>query len=220
MGAHVAFVPETVKAYVAALGRKVRKEVERCERIISAEGEITLHRARTEAEAALAFARLESLQSARWDGSEEGRYRLDQPAYGRFYRAVLERGSASGFAEVFTLFSGDIPVGAIFGIRNDERFIVLRIASDDARWGRASPGRSTLLAVMEHFVGEGIRTIDLGIGDYAFKRRIGAQPEPLFDLTVPLSWIGTPLAAGLRAKRFLGRQPAFKRFANRVRGRA
>jgi len=218
MRGHVISLGGSVRDHVAALGRKVRKEVERCERHIASAGALTLNRAAGGAEVAAAFERLETLQSARWSGTER-RYRLDQPAYGRFYRSVIERGTGPGFADVFTLFSGDVPVGAVFGVRGPDRFIVLRIASDDTQWGRFSPGRMTLLAVLEHLVADGLSTFDLGIGDYDFKRRLGAVPAPLADLTAPLSWTGLPLAAGLRTKAFLGRQPALKRLADRVRGR-
>lgn len=216
MNAQVLAVPTTVRDYVSALGRKARKEVERCQRNIAAAEPFVLERAQSEGEIGAAFTRLEALQAARWSGTNR-RYRLDQPAYARFYRSVLERGVAPGFADLFTLFVGETPVGTVFGIRSADRFIVLRIASDDARWGRFSPGRITLLAVMEHLVDLGVRTFDLGIGDYEFKRRLGAQPQPLADLTVPLSWTGAPLATGLRAKAFLGRQPALKSFADRIR---
>lgn len=219
MRGHVILLTGSVRDHVTALGRKVRKEVERCERHIASAGPLRLERAAAGIEAEAAFTRLETLQSARWSGTER-RYRLDQPAYARFYRAVIERGTGPGFADVFTLFSGDHPVGAVFGVHGPDRFIVLRIASDDAQWGRFSPGRMTLLAVLEHLVAEGLRTFDLGIGDYDFKRRLGAVPAPLSDLTAPLSWTGLPLATGLRTKAFLGRQPALKRLADRVRGRS
>ncbi len=219
MAGNVIVVPDTVAAYVAALGRKIRKEVDRCRRNIEEEGTLVLSRATTGSEALAALDALDSLQAARWKDTE-GRYRLDQPAFVRFYRAVAERGVPAGFAEVMTVHSKDVLVGAVFGIHAADRFIVLRIASDDGRWGRFSPGRITVLAVMDCLVGAGVRTFDLGIGSYDFKRRLGAEPLALVDVTAPLSWIGFPMAAGVRTKAFLGRQPALKRIADQIRGRA
>ena len=219
MSAHRIAIPGTVREHVSALGRKVRKEVDRCQRNIADAGALTLNRAQTAEAAARSLAWLEAQQAERWEGTQ-GRYRLDQPAYGRFYRAVLERGVEAGFADVFTLLSGEVPVGAVFGVHGANSFTVLRIASDDATWGRFSPGRITLIAVMEHLVASGVRTFDLGIGDYEFKRRLGAEPHPLTELTAPLSWSGIPVVAGLRTKAFLRRQPALKGLADRIRRRA
>lgn len=219
MSGHVIVMPDSVKAYVAALGRKTRKEVERCQRHIAEAGPLRAERANAGADAAAAFARLEALQAARWAGADD-RYRIGRPEFARFYRAVLDRGTEEGFCDVVTLFAGDAVVGAVFGISTTDRFTVLRIATDDAKWGRFSPGRITLLAAMQLFVDRGIRTFDLGIGDYAFKRRLGATPVPLADLTAALSWMGEPAASALRLKAFVRRQPALMRLADRVRGRA
>ncbi len=216
---HVVVVPHTVKAYVAALGRKTRKEVERCQRNVAEAGPIRAERAATTAAALAAFARLEALQATRW-ADESDRYRIGGPQFGRFYRAVIARGTETGFSHVVTLFSGETLVGAVFGISTADRFTVLRIAVDDATWGRFSPGRLTLLAVMELFVAHGVRTFDLGIGDYAFKRRLGATPVHLDDLTLALSWAGAPLAAGLKLKALVRNQPTLKGIADRLRGRA
>src|SRR5262249_18419099 len=161
------------------------------QRNIADAGALSLNRAQTGDEAARSLTWLEAQQAERWEGTQ-GRYRLDQPAYGRFYRAVLERGVEASFADVFTLLSGEVPVGAVFRIHGANSSPVLRIASDDAPWGGFSRGRIPLITVMEHLVARGVRPFDLGIGDYEFKRRLGAEPHPLTDLTAPLSWSGIP----------------------------
>lgn len=216
---NVIVVTDSVHSYVADLGRKFRKEVDRCKRHIAAAGPFVLERAAGDERTAAAFGWLEKLQSQRWEETGAN-YRLDDPAYAQFYRAVIARGVPDGFAEVITLSAGEALVGAVFGVRSGGRFIVLRIASDDAQWGRFSPGRITLLAVMESLVAEGVRTFDLGIGDYQFKRRLGADTFGLVDLIAPLTWKGAAVAAAIGAKRALARQPALKRLADRVRGRA
>ena len=73
---------------------------------------------------------------------------------------------------------------------------------------------------MRHFAGQGVRTFDMGIGDYAFKRGFGAQTQPLFDLVVPLTLKALPAAALFRAKGALRRNPRFKALADRLRGGA
>jgi CelD/BcsL family acetyltransferase involved in cellulose biosynthesis len=218
MSGHVISIAEDVPSYIASLGAKFRREVDRCRRHVAMAGPLRIVRASDDATALADFATLETFQAARWTGAMLN-YRLGEPAYARFYRDVIERGRASGFAEVLTLRAGDAFVGAVFGIRSADTITFLRIACDDERWTRFSPGRLTFLAAFEHFVAQGVRVFDLGIGDYDYKRRLGADPVPLVDVTAPVSWTGAPLATGIRAKAYLGRQPALKRFADRLRGR-
>ena len=53
---------------------------------------------------------------------------------------------------------------------------------------------------MRHFCAQGVKTFDMGIGDYAFKRGFGTEPIALADLIVPLSWRAIPYVTSLRLK--------------------
>src|ERR1700753_2529759 len=54
---------------------------------------------------------------------------------------------------------------------------------------------------------DGVREFDLSIGNYAFKRRFGATPLPLSDVSVALGWRGIPYVLRDRAAQRLRRHP-------------
>jgi CelD/BcsL family acetyltransferase involved in cellulose biosynthesis len=64
--------------------------------------------------------------------------------------------------------------------------------------------------------GRGFHTFDFSIGDYAYKRRLGAESGELFDLAAPLSPLGIPYAAYVRAKSAMRRYPKVERVARRL----
>jgi CelD/BcsL family acetyltransferase involved in cellulose biosynthesis len=63
---------------------------------------------------------------------------------------------------------------------------------------------------------QGFDTFDFSIGDYAYKRRLGAESGELFDLAAPLSPLGMPYAVYFRAKSAMRRYPKVDRIARRL----
>ena len=57
---------------------------------------------------------------------------------------------------------------------------------------------------------------DFSVGDYPYKRRLGARSQPLFDLTEALTWRGLPLLAYDQTKVFVRQHPALHALARRM----
>lgn len=196
-------VETTVEAFIAARGKKYRKEAERCFRRIADEGEVRFARAETPSEVDAAYAQLEAWQHARH--AEAGHvYSLDRPELSRFYRRLALDGgpSAPRFASIFTLSVAGRFVAILYGVEHGGTFTLLRIADAGEDWKHVSPGRLVVIETMRHMVGRGIRSFDMGIGDYPFKRWIGCTAHPLVDLEVALTWRALPRAtvAGLKRR--------------------
>ena len=66
---------------------------------------------------------------------------------------------------------------------------------------------------------EGLRQFDLSIGNYAYKRRFGAERIPLTDVTVALTWRGMPFMMRDRAAQRLRRYPKLATRVGRTLGR-
>jgi CelD/BcsL family acetyltransferase involved in cellulose biosynthesis len=205
---HALRVPDTVEAFVRSRGKKYRKELDRCFRVLAKQGPIAFRRAETAAEIEAVYAVLEAQQRARRT-EVGGGYALDRAECSRFYATLLHRKSASGFAHLFTLAVGGSIIATVLGITHNGAFTLLRI-STDGRWRQASPGRLVVVEVMRYFVARGVTTFDMGIGDYLFKHRFGAVSEPLVDLVQPLTWKGVPRAVALRTKARLRRSLPLK----------
>lgn len=209
----------TVEDFLRERGKKYRKEVERCFRLLAKDGVPHFSRAETPREMASAYLVLQTQQSQRH--AEKGSaYRLDEPAYAAFYEHVLSEGVPKGAAHIFKLAAGDEIVATLLGLTHNGAFTLLRISNGGQRWHHLSPGRLIVVEAMHYFVERGIRTFDMGIGDYSFKRGFGIEPEPLADLIAPLSWRAAPAAALQRGKAFVRQNPRLKALASSLSGRA
>ncbi len=84
-----------------------------------------------------------------------------------------------------------------------------------------SPGLILLRNMIDHYVAQGHRAIDFGIGDEDYKRMFGKDDEPLFDAFIALNGRGRIAAsvksAVTRAKRAVKANPALKRAAIAIR---
>ena len=70
---------------------------------------------------------------------------------------------------------------------------------------------------MRHFVARKIVSFDLGIGDYAFKRGLGAKALPLVDLEQALSVWAIPHVMLMQAKGWLRGHPRLLKEAKAAR---
>ena len=192
-------VEDTVEALLKARGKKYRKEAERCYRLLAEHGAPSFRRAETPEDIRAAYQILDAQQAERRH-EKGGRYLLDQPEYRAFYDEVLAAGAPAGFAHIFTLSAGGETCAALFGVSDQDSFTALRISTAGGDWRRLSPGRLIILEAMRYFTARGVRTFDMGIGDYAFKHGFGVEPEPLTELSAALSAKGALALTGRRLK--------------------
>ncbi|MGD9783147.1 MAG: GNAT family N-acetyltransferase [Hyphomicrobiaceae bacterium] len=209
-------VPDTVEAFVASRGKKYRKEWERCQRRIAEMGIVTFERAATSDAIEKAYRQLEAWQSTRHREAGHA-YALDDTATSRFYLDLLLAHADSGFAGIFTLSVAGQPVAILYGVARDGTFTLLRIADAGEDWKTVSPGRLVVLETMRHFLERGVRTFDMGIGDYPFKHWIGCEQHPLFDLVLARTLKGMPHVAVHQARAWARSTPAVANALRRLR---
>ena len=194
---HAVTIDTNIEDYLRGLGKKYRKEVERCYRGLSALGPWSFVRATGAPAVTQAFEALEVQQFARM--TQRGEIcQLSENRFGTFYREALVAGDDR--AQIFTLSLAGETIATLMGILHGNTFTALRIATAGAAYRHVSPGRLIMIETMRHLRGAGITTFDMGIGDYAFKRGFGARAFPLVDLVVPVSARGLVYVAGFRLK--------------------
>jgi CelD/BcsL family acetyltransferase involved in cellulose biosynthesis len=132
---------------------------------------------------------------------------LNDAVRGQFYRDLVIRGIDEGYVIVSALICDRETVATILGIRQGTNFVFLRISNAGPQWSNCSPSRLIIERTMAVLHGEGVRQFDLSIGNYAFKRRFGAAPIPLTDVSMALSWRGLPYGLRDRAAQQLRRHP-------------
>jgi CelD/BcsL family acetyltransferase involved in cellulose biosynthesis len=135
------------------------------------------------------------------------RFNLNQGARARFYRDLIRSGIGQGYAVVSELRCDEAIVATVFGIRREKTFVFLRISNAGRRWSHCSPSRLIIERTMAALHGQGVREFDLSVGNYAFKRRFGATPLPLTDVSIALGWRGLPLVLRDRSAQRLRRHP-------------
>lgn len=217
LGGNIVSVEGSVDDYVRARGKKYRKEVERCNRLWQAKGTVRVFgRARTQAEIDAAYGALQAQQEAR-STKFAGDYALDRTAYRAFYAQLLRDGQVSDFCQIFTLKNDGEIVGSVLGVLHEGSFTLLRVSTAAESWGYLSPGRLVILEVMRHFVAQGVRRFDLGIGSYPFKKALGAVEIPLTDLCLARSLGAVPRAALYRVKGRLRQNERLRALVRRFR---
>lgn len=211
-------VEGSVEAFVASRGKKYRKEAERCWRRLNDLGEGRLVQATSAQEVDATYGLLERWQSQRHHDAGHD-YGLDCPHMSRFYRDLAIRGLGDGFARIFTLYAGNEPIAALYGITSGRTFTLLRIADAGRAYSAVSPGRMIVLQAMRALVAEGVAEFDMGIGDYPFKRWIGCRSLPLVDIVQPLSARALPRVAWERARGWARQNEALRATIGRLRRR-
>jgi CelD/BcsL family acetyltransferase involved in cellulose biosynthesis len=142
------------------------------------------------------------------------RFVLDDANHAKFYRDVVSRGVAEGYAVVSALTCDEWIVATTMGLRRGNHYSLLRTSNAGGQWSNCSPGLLCVERTMAALHEQGVREFDLSIGNYDYKRRFGAKALPLSDVSIALSWRGVPYALRDHTAQRLRRYP---RLAQRVR---
>lgn len=174
------------EGWLANRPRRYRMELGRCARLFDALPGARFERVGAK-DGSRALGDLEALQRNRFVAMDKP-YALDDPDSHAFHHALAADRDASA---LFALRVEGRVVAALFGLRIGTAFVMLRVAAD-ADLSRLSPARLVITKAMERLGGDGVRTIDFGLGDYDYKRRLGGETVELVDLVAARSLRGFP----------------------------
>ncbi len=178
---HRLTLPGSFEEYLQSLGKKYRKDLERCHRLWEKEENPRLYRATTMDEIAHVFATLEE-QQAVWHASHGTKDILAHPPSRAFYERMAIDGADAGLTELFALEASGEIVAALFGLVHDGTFTLLRISTGGEKWSNLSPGRLAVIEVMKHLAARGILHFDMGVNFNPLKHGFGTEEIPLYDL--------------------------------------
>ena len=215
--AHASFlvIKGTVDEYYLTCPKKFRKEQGRIFRVFNGFGNGKFSIARTPEEAEHLFDGLETMQMQRLEKAGKHTF-LDNPIYSNFYRTRLLQGLKNQTCLISALtLNGDV-IAALYGVRQEKYYCMLRIAHAAGPWERCSPGRLIIDQTLRALREEGVEFFDFAIGDYRYKRSFGPKSRPLSDLTIGLGWRGLPSVAVDRAKTFIKKRPVLEKVGRTV----
>jgi CelD/BcsL family acetyltransferase involved in cellulose biosynthesis len=145
---------------------------------------------------------------------------LNDDVHAGFYREVARQGVAEGFAVISALVCDKGILASTLGVRHGATYFLLRISHTGKTFANFSPGLLVTERTMAALHAQGVRRFDLSIGNQDYKRRFGAEPVPLTDVSVALSWRGLPYALRDHAAQGLRRHPKLAALAARAMGKA
>ena len=192
LGSNVVTVEGSWASYRARLSKKVRKELERSFRVFERDGCNAKFRLVTDAgEALVVLERIEQLQAERMRELSLP-FILNEPQFAAFYRRLLELDLGNGQLMLSVLESEpDELVGALLGIKDGNRYAMVRLAHAGSSWSHCSPGKLMIDRTMAHLHGEGVTQFDFTTGDYDYKKCFLTESEGLVDVRVGLSISGS-----------------------------
>lgn len=166
------------------------------------------------AEGLAALECLDAFQKARI-GDKGLDFNLDRPDIAAFYRALVLRGMADGKALIVEMRAGEEIVAVNFSVLAGQEALYLRVGNQFGEWSKMSPGVMVTELAIEEAIRRGVRDFDFGMGDYIYKRRLGAREYLLRDLVLPLSLRGAPHALLWHARAWASRSPLVRRLTGR-----
>ncbi|HEX9213986.1 MAG TPA: GNAT family N-acetyltransferase [Bradyrhizobium sp.] len=195
-----------------------RLQLPRCWRVFSRLGSARFEIA-TDVERAREFLYVMDVQQEERMRQLRSPFVLNDDAHARFYREVARQGVAEGYAVISALVCDKGIVATTLGVRHGATYFLLRISHTGKTWANFSPGLLVTEHTMAALHAQGVRRFDLSIGNQDYKRRLGAEPVALTDVSVALSWRGVPYVLRDHAAQGLRRHPKLAAFAARAMGK-
>ncbi len=203
------------EAYIQSLSARTQKDLRACRRRFEKAPGARVAYARDVATAEAWLDALDAMQAERLN--EKGVVTsITKPEFSELYRLAARRGIETGEVLMAGLFAGDKPLALAYALRDGDRAVYVRVGALQDEWAPMRLGILVSETIMKQAHEAGVRKFDFGLGDYDYKRRLGARPVGLVDLDLPLSARGL-LPAGFR---FVKRKLREIEFLRRLTGRA
>lgn len=143
-------------------------------------------------------------------------FHLDQPKYRLFYEQILRRGLDRDDVLLCGIHQdGEGWIALNFGVRSGDEIVYLRLGNQFGDWAKLSPGVLLTEFMMQQAHARGVRIFDFAMGNYEYKKRLGATRVQLQDLVLPLSTRGIAHAAAWHLRRRLSQLGWLRRLLGR-----
>ena len=206
----------------AKCNAKIRRNERRCERRLAELGEVRFRIGRTTEQKLKLIDTLLDQKSAQLHAEGLPDF-TSEPGVRSFYRRLAKSPHWPEGSEFFiaSLELDGLPVAVNLGLVNGTVLHGLILSMAEGNAARFGPGQLLLRQTFEHYCGSDVETIDMGVGDGAWKEKWGDQLVGRRDVIVPLTLRGrlfsTSLRAMFRVKSKIKNTPALWRLFSRYR---
>jgi CelD/BcsL family acetyltransferase involved in cellulose biosynthesis len=186
MSAHaVSLEPPYPQWEAQSISASYRKELDKKRRQLDRKGAVRFECSQTPEQVTSTFEAMRAYRRERFDSGDL----LQQPLYFDFYRDIALQESDAGLCRTYTLSIDGRPIGGVWGLVHQGRFLVLLCGFDLATYKNQSIGALTFTDVARDCIERRDTVLDFTIGDESYKRLFGAQPSTLWMISAA----GTPL---------------------------
>ena len=213
LNGNILYVKTPWYEYHWGLERTFRKELERSWRVFEKHPQARFINVTDVDEAMNVLLTLENQQAIRM-GELGAEYSLDRPEITAFYRGLVKNGVQDQTVRLTALMAGTEIVAALLGVVNGTEYSMVRLSTGDKKWKNCSPGRLLIYKTMEFMHTKSFDTFDFTIGDYSYKRRMGAEFIPLCNIVESGNLRHILHALILRLRFRLQLSPTWRRFKN------
>ena len=179
-----------------AVSKSERRHRDKKRRAMVRAGEWQMRRLTQRDEIRQAFSHMRMFHLSRYKG-RAGQDMLQNPSAYNFYVDLACEQAESGFARLYQ-FTHNGEIAAVqFGLCHAKRYLYLMMGADYERLSKYSPGLLMAEDIIRDCIEDGMKVVDLTIGDEAYKLKFGTQPVPIYTLWHTNSMLG---AMGRTAK--------------------
>jgi CelD/BcsL family acetyltransferase involved in cellulose biosynthesis len=186
--------------YLDGRSANTRQQVRRSDRAYAAWGPLTVRRAETVEEALGYLETLRALHQATWTVRGQPGSFAD-PFFGRFHRALIERGMGRGEIDLLRITAGAELIGILYNFRYRLRALAYQSGlAYAAATGQQRPGLTCHHRAIRWCLEQGLTAYDFLAGDDRYKRSLSDGAETLHWVEVDARWALRPLARRGRSR--------------------
>ena len=173
-------LPPSWDDYLAGINKKQRHEIRRKMRKIEREAETEWYVVESEAEVSAAMAVFIDLHQKSTQDKEDF-WNENMVA---FFNAIAIETARAGWLKLYFIRVNGVNAAAMLCFDFNNEFLLYNSSYDPAQFFELSPGNVLTSYTIQHAISLGRARYDFLRGDEVYKFRFGAEPEPVFDLSI------------------------------------
>jgi CelD/BcsL family acetyltransferase involved in cellulose biosynthesis len=169
-------LPETADAYRRSLSKKQRYALRKAWDILNSRFVVSVDTVTAGADALTEFDAFVGMHNDQWRQHGKLGHFGDWPRSESFNRALVAAHAVPGRVRFFRLLADDRVIARHYCfVLGNQCYWRLPARAAGPQWTQYGLGRLSVVKLFEQLIAEGVRRVEAGIGQYDYKRRLGAR---------------------------------------------
>lgn len=176
-------LPETADAYRRSLSKKQRYALRKAWDLLNSRFAVSIDAVATGADALTEFDAFVRMHNDQWRQHGKLGHFGDWPRSESFNRALVAAHAELGRVRFFRLRADDRVIARQFCfVSGNQCYWRLPARAADPQWTQYGLGRISVVKMLEQLLADGVCRVEAGMGQYDYKRRLGAQQHNVRSL--------------------------------------